>query len=471
MKSQNPIEAVWSPQPGSQQLFLACPIFEALLEGPRGTGKTDVLLFDFLKDVNRGLGPSWKGVLWREESTQLADIIARSHKYFPKVFPKAKFIDSPKSKWVFPDGEELLFRAVKYTKDYWKFHGWELPWQGWEELTNWREPDLFLQLMSCARSSNPKVHPRIRKTTNPSGPGHGWVKARDIDHGGPGTIGVEEVEGHFRERVRIRARLEENLALLKAQPNYRAMLNPRNEAHRRAWIFGDWDLPSGGAFDRHFNLDSHRIPWFQVPANWSVRRCFDWGSSAPFGVLWVAEANGEEVVLPGGGRRCFPKGSQIVIGEWYGWNGKPNQGLRLLASQIAQGILQREAKLAYNGQIQAGAADAAIFANFEARSLAQDMALAGVRFVPSQKGPGSREAGYQKMLEMLEASNQDRPEKPGLYFFETCLQCLRTLPNLSFDPINPDDVDTKGEDHLYDALRYQIMLPPQGAVSIRQRRY
>ena len=50
---------------------------------------------------------------------------------------------------------------------------------------------------------------------------------------------------------------------------------------------------------------------------------------------------------------------------------------------------------------------------------------------------------------------------PMLYFFEgKCSNMIRTLPELKYDSINPEDVDTKQEDHLYDALKYFLMSNP-----------
>jgi len=37
------MKTIWAPLPGSQTLFLTCPVYEVLLEGTRG-GKTDTLL-------------------------------------------------------------------------------------------------------------------------------------------------------------------------------------------------------------------------------------------------------------------------------------------------------------------------------------------------------------------------------------------------------------------------------------------
>lgn len=46
---------------------------------------------------------------------------------------------------------------------------------------------------------------------------------------------------------------------------------------------------------------------------------------------------------------------------------------------------------------------------------------------------------------------------PGLYVFETCRQFIRTVPVLPRDVKNPDDVDTRAEDHCYDETRYRIL--------------
>jgi len=42
-----------------------------------------------------------------------------------------------------------------------------------------------------------------------------------------------------------------------------------------------------------------------------------------------------------------------------------------------------------------------------------------------------------------------------------CTNLIAQLPTLPMDKTNPEDVNTKVEDHLYDALRYGIMTRPQ----------
>ena len=43
---------------------------------------------------------------------------------------------------------------------------------------------------------------------------------------------------------------------------------------------------------------------------------------------------------------------------------------------------------------------------------------------------------------------------------DSCRNLISQLPALPLDKRNPEDVDTKSEDHLYDALRYMVMSRP-----------
>jgi hypothetical protein len=60
-----------------------------------------------------------------------------------------------------------------------------------------------------------------------------------------------------------------------------------------------------------------------------------------------------------------------------------------------------------------------------------------------------------------------------LEIFDTCLHTIRTLPALTPDRNHPEDVDSKLEDHLADALRYGVMsdsaINPQSV--FRRRHY
>ena len=154
------------------------------------THNTDVLLMDYLQDVGVGYGADYRGLILREATTELEDVIAKTKKWVPQIFPGAKFNNSKKV-WVFPDGETLRLSYARTEEDYWQYHGAEYPFIGWEELTNWPFSDLYLKLMSINRSSNPDIPRKYRATCNPSGPGNcvpygdvltpsGWVDIKEI---------------------------------------------------------------------------------------------------------------------------------------------------------------------------------------------------------------------------------------------------------------------------------------------------
>ena len=56
---------------------------------------------------------------------------------------------------------------------------------------------------------------------------------------------------------------------------------------------------------------------------------------------------------------------------------------------------------------------------------------------------------------MLQAKGADG--QPMLIVFNTCRHYLRTFPALVIDDHNPEDIDTKQEDHIYDETRYAVM--------------
>jgi hypothetical protein len=469
----------WSALPGSQSGFLAAKLIpEVLYEGTRGPGKTDTLLMDFYCDVGKGYGPAWTGILFRQTYKQLEDVIRKSKKWFRLVCPEAKYNASSHT-WTFPDGEQLLLRQFMRDDDYWNYHGHEYPWIGWEELCNWLTLNGYKRMMSCNRSSHPEVAKiiRIRATTNPYGPGHNVVKHRWNLPGSRGTIIRDAVddEGNIEPpRLAIYGFIEENTVLLKADPKYiqRIAAAARNKAEYMAWRWGSWDIVAGGMFDDVWDKRYHVVTPFFIPLNWKIYRAFDWGSSKPFSVGWYAVSDGSDYQDAAGNWHSTVRGDMFRIGEWYGWNGKPNEGLKIMAIEIAKGITEREMKMGIWDRCKPGPADASIFDRENGMCIADDLMkpvrlndgrlVKGVTFVPSDKRPGSRKTGWQTMRTYLknvlpaEDGKIRVREQPGLYIFATCFQFIRTVPVLPRDDKDPDDVDTDVEDHIGDECRYMV---------------
>lgn len=512
--STNDLNIVWQPIPdSSQEIALNSRVNHLLLSGERGAMKTDSQLMIFRSMVGRGYGSFWRGVIFDRHYKNLEDLIAKTKRWFPAFNDGCKFLGSGASlKWVWPTGEELLFRVVKKDEDYWNYHGHEYPFIGWNELTKYPTPNLYNMMMSTNRSSFTleKDAPRIDEdiylrsgqkkfvnkggipdpdlakmplmvvsTTNPYGAGHNWVKKKFIDpvpYGVPLKTQTEIFDPKTKKNIIVEksqmtlfGSWTENIYL---SPEYIAELhNEKDENRRKAWLNGDWDIVAGGGFDDVWNKGRQVKKRFVVPKTWRIDRTFDWGSTHPFSVGWWAQANGEEAnIYHADGSIevfCPPKGSLIRIFEWYGSNEVgTNTGLKMSAKKIAEGIRDIEIALMTAGWIhtqpKAGAADNQIrdVKEQDVLTIEKKMADVGVSWEKSDKSAGSRINGLELARTMLENSSEGN-EEAGLYFMDCCRATLALLPTLPRDPKNMDDIDTDSEDHVWDEIRYRILQDKQ----------
>lgn len=475
----------FAPQPGGQQAFLECPVRECLFEGNRGGGKTYALLADFLRDVGKGYGADWRGILFRQTYEQHHDVILKSKELIGKLFPDAVY-NEVKFRWTFATGEILVFRRMLRLADYGHYHGHAYPWIGFEELTEWADDRLYLRMFSTCRSPNPAVARirRIRATCNPSGIGHNWVKARFRLPLLPGEV-VGQIIREFDdegeplpERCAIHSHRDENRVLMDANPDYISTLRATstNPSELAAWIYGDWNVIAGGMFSDVFNAERNIVPDFDIPPQWTITRAFDWGSSKPFSVGWYAHSDGSDLLLRDGRVISTVRGDMFRVREFYGWNGRPNEGTKQLAADVAREIVELELLWRWRSprnpeweRVTPGPADSAIYTVENGVSIANDMekpvrldgiVYSGVRWTRADKSPGSRKAGWEVMRRMLGAAtprNNLPRELPGLFVVGPYNpQFLRTVITLPRDDKDQDDVDTNAEDHIGDEVRYQI---------------
>lgn len=473
------------------------------------THNTDSQLMRFRSRVGQGYGRHWRGIIFDREYKNLDDLVSKSMRWFPEFKDGCRFINSKSDyKWVWKTGEELLFRTVKKDQDYWSYHGQEFPFIGWNELTKYPTGNLFEMMMSCNRSSFrpedfpfyingwkferdnvieyvsadhryaeqrllPEISLEVFATCNPHGTGHNWIKKKFINASPMGkilrnTVNVYNPRTQKREdvvktQVHIFGSYRENKYL---SPEYVATLESIDEPNKKkAWLHGDWDVVAGGMFDDLWDTSQHVVTPFKIPESWRIDRSFDWGSSAPFSVGWWAESDGSEVVLPNGKIMSTIRGDIFRIKEWYGSNGRPNEGLRMLDEDIAAGIVEREISSGLHLRVVPGPADGSIFNVENGNSTAARMAAKvkvlgkvhpGVTWMRADKSSGSRKAGWGKLRTYLRDAKQpylldqfgkpilDKPiprEKPGLFVFNTCKNFIDLVPCLPRSEKDPDDVD------------------------------
>lgn len=462
---------VWMPLPGSQYTFLECPIFEALYEGTRGPGKTLTLIMDFAKDVGKGHGKAWRGVLFRQKLGDLDDVVRKIEEWMPKLYPGFRFRKSKADySAVWPTGEELLLRHMEDERTYGEYHGHEYPWIGWEELTQWPTDKAYKLMMSCCRPPAPGVPCRVRSSTNPFGPGHNWVKRRfEL----PNKRGRVIRKAGEMPRVAIHGTLSENILLLHDQPTYPMQVREAatSPAQEQAWLEGRWDITAGGMIDDLWDRAYHllpEIPMEMIPQNWVITRAYDHGQSSPFSVGWFLESNGEPIILNG---RLIGnvRGDIILWAEWYGTTGEVDTGVRMAAQKIAEGIFDREVEWALRSQdiggwsrVFPGPADTEIFnklSDRQERSPADDMEDEGVDWERADKSAGSRKRGWEMLRTKLTnaiPSPDGTREKPGFFVCDNCFWWLELCPPMPRDEKDMDEVPDAYEDHAADMTRYRL---------------
>lgn len=503
-----PSSVIFQPIPNSSQAYaLDTRAQYTLYHGARGPGKTITQIMRFRLRVGKGYGSFWRGVIFDREFKNLNDIVAQGKRFLLSFGDGCKFLSSHSEyKFVWPTGEELLLRHAKTLDHYENFHGHEYPFIGFNELTKHPNPDLHDKLLSTNRSSfKPEEHTpkatchktgkflinddgsvkyltangkplppiplEVFSTTNPSGPGHNWVKRRFINVA-PSGVMVRRKQTIFNPQTRQEEEIElTQIAIFGSykenpylDPKYVAQLNAIKDPNlRAAWLNGSWDVMAGGALDDLWKRDCHVVPRFKVPDNWPVYRAFDWGSTHPFSYGLFTIANGEEVELRGGAKWTPQAGSIIQVAEWYGTKEiGSNKGLKLSAKDVSLGIGKIEHALKMYGWIKktpyAGPADNQITQTLQqgVDTLAKTMADHGIDFIASDKSKGSREVGLQLIRDRLQASLEH--EGRGFYIMDNCQASIEILPSLARDDNNPNDVDTDQEDHVYDMVRYMVLM-------------
>lgn len=425
---------------------------EALYGGAAGGGKSDALVCEALRQVEV---PYYKGLILRKTFPQLAELIDKTLNYYPRAYPKARYNSSTHT-WRFPSGAKVIFGAMQYTKDRTKYQGQAYDFIAFDELTHFTFEE-YSYLFSRNRPNGPGTRVYMRATANPGGVGHGWVKERFITAALPMTTVWDDVDvvfpdGHTerrrKSRIFVPSSVFDNPALLQNDPDYITRLASMPEAERKALLYGDWDTFSGQVFTEWRNdgahyadrLHTHVIDPFLVPDSWAIWCGLDWGYSRPFSVGWYAVDHE---------RRLYR------IREYYGCTGTPNVGVKLEPAEVARAIKRiEEDDPNLRGRRINRVGDPAIWGSDGTESIGALMERERVYF---DRGDHARIDGKMQVHHRLAF---DEDGVPMLYVFRTCKHFIRTVPNLVYDEKDVEDIDTDGEDHIYDELRYVCMKNP-----------
>ena len=386
--------------------------------------------------------PGTVAVVFRRTYRELEDTdIKEAMASYPKALAT---YNAGRHEFKLVNGSKILFRHCENETDRFDYSGLEAQFMYFDELTTFTQVIYdFLKTRLRAKKSLGVV-PIVRSASNPGNIGHGWVKKMFVDAGPYMEIREQEIYSEALHKSKI-IRTQYIPSLATENPHitddYIFELEQKPQALRDALLTGSWQSFEGMVFSEWADVPSHYMDrkWthviepFDIPSDWPRYFGFDHGYSKPFSCGWYAMA---------------PDGCLYRYKEWYGC--KPRQanvGVELTPVQIADGILEREAKEIEENIRVLRVADPAIFDKSRGDSVADQMAPGymgrrqGVLF---SKGDHARIAGKMQIHERLRFDEKGRPK---LQVFNTCREFLRTFPTLPYSQKKPEDVDSDAEDH------------------------
>ncbi len=417
---------IFRPNPGPQEEFLAAPEQDVLFGGAAGGGKSYAFIIDPLRYAHKR---GHRALLLRKSLKELRELIDKTRDLYPQIFPGAKYKESEKL-WTFPSGAKLEFGYLERDSDVYQFQGQAYTWIGFDEITHLATEFAWNYLGSRLRSTDPDIELYMRCTANPGGAGHAWVKKRYVDPAPPGESfkGSDGITRRF-----IPALLKDN-PYLATDGRYETMLKSMDEVTRARLLNGDWNIQEGAAFPE-FNREVHVIQPFDIPHSWFRFKGVDYGYSAPSACLWCA-------VDP-------QDGTIIVYRELY--------KAGLTGEELGELLVEMEAP---EGRSIPGVLDTAAWnrTGYTGPTIGEILNRAPF-FLKLRPADKNRIAGKVQMHERLRPNKETG--RPRMQFFSTVPNIIRELESIPLDPNRPEDVDTKAEDHAYDALRYAIMSRPR----------
>lgn len=362
-------------------------------------------------------------------------------------------------------GGVLCFRNLD---DPSKYQSSEWAAIGVDELTK-NDVEVFTQLRMRLRWPGLLDHecPFIG-ATNPGGIGHNYCKALWMDKNFP----VE-----FMKPVDYRAmfayvpsKAEDNPFLDAA---YWQMLGTLPPHLRAAFKDGSWDVFVGQAF-QEWSRAYHVIepPKPLVPEGRPIYMTFDWGFGKPFSVgWWWIDSDGRK----------------YRFSEWYGWNGTSDQGIRLTDSEIAEGIIKREQVMGFN-EVRKGTPDV-INPSFtrlcdptcfnkkpdykgggQGPSTAEIFMNMGLQMRPGDPSRVLKWRQFHEHLRLPRDENGAVNGVPMVQVYSSCIHFIRTIPSIVVDPLNIEDIDSDGEDHVADEASLLFMHRPLTQLPAKEER-
>lgn len=413
-----------------QEQFASATEYSVLLGGASGGGKSLAALAFALRECVRH--PGIRVGAFRRSYPELRDsLIAELAQHFGFAEALNASWNGSEFELRFKNGSVLLFRYAETYQDATRRQGAQFQLLVLDERCLF--PDEVVKFLESrvrsGRADIPVIG--IRSTANPGGPSHSQVKAEFVDSTNYGERVVTDTRGRT---VRfIPAGIASNPYI---NAEYAADLRGLPEKLRRAFLDGDWTAFAGMMFPE-LDRAVHVVRPFAIPSSWQKVAGIDWGFTAPFACIWLAQDEDHRLW-------AFREAYRTELGE-------EDQARLILEAEGDEQVTRF--------------ADSAMWATRGAvRSIADAYQAEGCDIIPAAKGPGSRVSGWARIHTYLSPGpacpmhrQQGLTECPRIHFFSTLEHTWTELSGLCHASVgNVEDADPKAPDHICDALRYAL---------------
>ncbi len=335
-------------------------------------------------------------------------------------------------------GGVLLLRNLD---DPGKYMSTEFALEAVDELTK-NPPEVFYNLRARLRWPGLK-DTKFIAGTNPGGLGHEWVKKIWVDRVFP------DHEQEVEEFAYVPATADDNPFI---DPSYLKALESLPERMRKALREGDWNIFEGQFFTE-FQKEKHvvpTVPFLEIPPNWAKCRAIDVsGRNGTTSCHWyVIDTEGNVWVYReyyGTGRDSDEHAKAI----WELSHYEDMDNNRVLTAEPYKYTVMDSAAWAKMGLAET---TAEVYMRVWQGLDAEHFITSPDSLVPATK---DRVMGWDIVHQYLRWD--DLNPAPKLKIMDCCTNLIRTLPLLVHDTNNPDDVDSDGEDHAADELRYMLV--------------
>jgi len=329
------------------------------------------------------------------------------------------------SKWImtFDNWSTVKFSFCRNLQDVLKYQWVEYDFIAIEELTHWTFKE-WKSLMGSLRSTKKWIIPNFFATTNPWGIWHNWVKRLWINR--------EFEENEYAEEYSFtQSFVYDNPTLIENDPLYVQALEWLPEIQRKAFLEWDWDVFEWQYFTewrREIHVCKNHLP------EWRKIICWDYGYSKPSAIYWLNKSTTWKIT-------CYRE--LYVTEHTYKQLAIKIKALTWIAEEIECVVIDPAVLNKKSDSTWTSFLDEAwmilrwkiIWANNK-RIIWWNVVREALRhyFDPNS----------DSITAILEVC-------------ETCFNLIQTLPELIYDKVKVEDLNSDWEDHAADALRYWLM--------------